>query len=419
MSRVPARWRPHALLAAATLALAACDIPNGPRQLPFPSFDARAPFPELVAGRVATKPKAGTSALQKALAAAQGPDPQTVSTPQSWQPVLLAGGFIAEIPKTDYDDWRWASDGAATLVIHAAPGNPPDALVYSEPFSELAYGLPSLELIRFQLTVDPAVTCLPELVERWSDAFGSSSGDRPGNAPVAQAMWMLATRTLGVGLGYRSAPKSFSGWRWVGKNGQGVEVRAARTLGRWGAPDDLDTNVLNTLDALASRDPGLTPLSERMAGELGRASVRRQDLLTRESYMVMASLSQGAARRVHVALLCAKNPQCLVASELRAMLDSVRAPRGDELARLSGQTNAAALQALANETGIVLSSAPLGSLAGELARVWAAPDREPPADPASTPVPDPGTLPLPDPSALPWVNPSTPPLAPVPLPADP
>ncbi len=215
-----------------------------------PTLDGAAPFPELAETPV---PSQETRA--------QGPERQAVP---------LAGGLAAGFSA----GWRAFAEDGVTVLVHDMEGGRPDALVYTEVFSDLSERLPSQEARRFALTVDPA------LIRSRFWASPEREKDRWA-AEIA--------RTRGRGIGYASIAGSFSGWRWIGPNQRGVWLRLARTRGTWGEPP------------LEGGTAPATTVAATMV--LGSASWR-----------------EGGA---HLALLCVREPVCVPARDLAHLLDSV------------------------------------------------------------------------------------------------
>ncbi len=349
----------------------ACDIPDGPRRPPFPTFEATAPFPELEGKRAVTKKDRKRSALEEALAETTGADAPAEPATSARQAVLVSSLMVAEVPRT-FNEWRWAGDAQTTLVLHSPPGGAPDAIIYTEKFSDLGHRTPSAELLRFQLTVDPKLTFVPRLVEEVLEPLGGSGVG--STAATLQALSGVATRTLGAGLGFRTRKKSFTGWKWIGHNEQRLAFRLGRAAGVLGPPAAPDPRVLDVLDQEATEKPEL----EGLVGQLDEAFQKRRAATSsappRDAYLVIGSIDGGRDRVVHVAILCTLRPRCPVARDLSSFLASMRMASPEEAQRLSAGLNPAELEALSREAGIGLTSIPLESVKDAVGGILADPE---------------------------------------------
>ena len=355
------RGRLVSLVACSLVAACAGD---GPRALPFPTIDPEAPFLELSSKTPPPSEQDGAGGagwVDRAVAQAQGTAAATGTVPGvSRQTVLLAGRLVAELPDR-FEEWRWASDGNATLIVNSQPGSRPAALVYAEAFSGLARELPSAELLRFWLTVDPKAsrprTVLAALAIAWRAALGSEAGSV---ADIERGLLAGLTRTVGEGWAYRSTPDSFTGWTWVGRNQHGVALRLGRTEGAWGTPRPPVQSVLDGLATLSERAPelaGLRSQVEHLRAQTDEAARGRRPGASggdRPAYLVFGSAVIRREAGVHLALLCTHAPRCEAAPALAALLASLRAPgAGDPSVAPSGH-GAPALPDLAWSAGVQL-----------------------------------------------------------------
>jgi hypothetical protein len=267
---------------------AACSE-QGPRRLPFPTFDARAPFPELGSGSSggsgvsgAAGRKGAASEFERAIAesmrrgdmAAENGSNMVPESVQRQQ-VALPGGLISSIP-LDFDEWQWASSDGVTLISHRRAGAAsPDALIYARGFGGLIRNSPSLETRRFLRIVDPALapSLLPAQISG-DNSISESTSDFPSISNTGAAASSVP------GLDYESAADSFSGWRWLGRNPGRVEMRMARTSGVW-----------------RDSEGGVEP-----------------------AWMLVGSAVVDAEVGAHIAIVCKTSPRCPVAAELSAFL---------------------------------------------------------------------------------------------------
>jgi hypothetical protein len=352
-----------AVLAGLLVVAAGCDPPHGPRHLEWPTFDARQPFPELAsaapAAQAAQEDEEGPgedSAYERAIArelgggSAEGA-PVAVATTGSAQLVPLAGTFVADVP-VEGDEWQWSTDGGVTLIVHREAGAAPDALIYVEGFSTAVDRFPSYEVGRFQYTVDPRLSTnviYPPLVGVGIRALRERTSFPP--VDVALALQKATTRTSGVGIGYTSTPGSFTGWRWVGHNKHGLDMRLGRTSGAWGAAfAQGDPTALQLLNVIARQVPELRQVADNM-GEVMRGGQTGRAGALAPSWMVLGSVQKGESLGVHIAIVCERQPVCAVASDLSRFVASVRQSEGSIQTGPGGRAD---LLALASEAGFHL-----------------------------------------------------------------
>lgn len=297
-----------------------------PRELPFPGFEAQAPFPELAerheAADEADSP--APSRFEAALQRGAAPPEEPGEEPPPRRAVPLGGDLVGEVP-TEGGSWRWSTESGATLIVHQPPGGRPDALVFAEAFAERMAERPTAEIHRFRVTVDPAgdggSPFLGTLLRVTRGASGqTSAGSPPDLAHRARLTHLLATRTLGRGLGFAAGEDGFTGWRWVGRNEHRVVIRLARWEGTWSEQRPLPAELAQAVrDAVAADRPAVTP-----------------DRLARvPAHLFMGSAAEPVETSgAHLAILCARTPDCPVAEELAAFLGSIRTERPGLVERL-------------------------------------------------------------------------------------
>ena len=362
--------RSRTLLPLVLLVFAGCQQNPGPREVPFPEFDAKQAFPELNGeGDAGEEENTAVSrdSYEDAIRAAGGTEPASETSPagsaaattpettgtQSVGTISLGGILHADIP-VNFNEWQYASDGVSTLITHRKPGSLPDAIIYIEAFSPATELFPSYESGRFQFTVDPGLS--PNIVYPPLVLLGYEwAKDR--TAPpldVLLTLQMATTRTMGMGLGYASTRSSFTGWKWVGDTDSGLEVRIGRTSGRWDAPAfPGQRQAEQILRDLANEIPGTGGLISQIEKTRRVSSVTRR--VPSAAWMVI-----GSARRknnpdmgVHIAILCERRPVCPVAQEMSDFLTSLRPPQeGANLAASAGE-----LEPFAEAVGINLLGA--------------------------------------------------------------
>jgi hypothetical protein len=337
-------------------ALVGC-LPDGPREVAFPTFDPRAPFPEL-SGSDDAPPPAGdgdeTAGFEEALAelAEETGDSAEEEGDPNVQTVALAGRFKADVPAGP--EWSWATDGKVTMLAWRKDGaGDAAALVYAEAFSPRIKASPSSELQRFYRTVDPALTTplsmsgLGEAVMR--NVAQSTNVDM---GTMTRLMRQATTRTMGMGLNYESADGTFTGWQWVGHNPAEVELRLGRTSGTWSSGAEIDTQVLDALETFSGQAPQLAGLNDQLGGFGGLGGSGGQGATSRSSaWMLVGSASTSTSSGVHLAIMC-KTPNCPVSQELAELLETLEGASSAELDALRRGATVGSIPEMASQLGI-------------------------------------------------------------------
>lgn len=341
------------VLVAVVIGLAVCGCTEGERRLPTPEFQPRQAIPGIDRQERNASDDGERSRFEEAIRESQSDGEESEGETSSRQLVPLGSGFAGEIP-VEFDAWQWAADATSTLVVYAETGGRPQAVVYAEDFSDFGQTSPSLELDRFLVAVDPGFHRSVTVPQAIGDGLGDFASDF--EAPAAEMLSGVlrgSSRTLGLGLRYRSRPDSFTGWRWIGDNEQGVTLRAARTKGRFGLAASPGPETSSMFGRLQSKVDGM-----------GRAQSSLPDL--RESlsstgasdgagrgvpgWMLVAQVEAEASRALHLAVACER--PCPVASELARLLGSIRL-RTEAEGRLSGASSGSLVD-LAHEHGFPL-----------------------------------------------------------------
>ena len=277
---------------------------DSPRELPFPDLEPEMLFPESVPRpRVGTTAEPSTAASPATVAAARfreslrqrasAPLPGASQAPQRTPGRALAarlhtlplgGGLVADLSADGATGtWRWATTGWATLAVLAPTGDRPVALVYAEPLSPAYPVRPTAELLRFKWTALPISSRDLPLVGGVGSRLRDPDRRRSGTelASRIRAERLDATATSGRGLGFAPSEKGFTGRRWVGRNDHRVVLRLGRFEGTWNAQVT--------------------------------------------AYLLLGSaVAPDETLGAHVALLCARSPDCPAADQLAAFLASIR-----------------------------------------------------------------------------------------------
>lgn len=280
--------------------------------------------------------------------ASESPDGGDESGPDLGSVRLLsvAGRLQADLPVRS-DRWSWAEDEGLLLMVHGTGGDDLDALIYAEAFSSLARRRSAAETRRFLLTVAPdlpsaGLRTVPEL-----DARVARAGDEIGlpRRRSLRAVERILTSTLGRGLGFVPETEGFSGWKWLGRNPQGVFLRMGKIDGLWQGQPDLDPQVREVLEVLAQEAPELEDLlwNDPVSG--------RTDAGAAHLFLGSATLGDGWGEGVHLAILC-RRARCPVEADVVRFLDSLRPPELGPSGRSTRPSDS--LSTLAGSVGLQL-----------------------------------------------------------------
>ncbi|MBA2664621.1 MAG: hypothetical protein H0U74_20205 [Bradymonadaceae bacterium] len=342
------------------LTLSACNKKPAARLIAFPIIETANAFPELRAGSRSNKGGAdgAHSSFERAISRALESEPETEEAATvTFQTIPLGAGLVGVVP-LNFDEWRWASDGNTTMITHSAAGQSPDALIYIEGFGPIIKAFPSVEMTRFQKNVDSGAPQGPNILSTLAGGLSvaSENFDVPALA-LLESLESATSATFGLGIGYHSNARSFTGWRWLGKNAQGITLRLGRNSGVWGPQKAPDAQSRQAFGALSELIPELSQIGDQFAafGQAGSAapSVR---VPRRLAYMVFGSAASrvDGDQGVHLAILC-EQPGCPVAHELADFLASIRRADSDQ-GRL-GASPSSSLPAFAQGIGINLAPA--------------------------------------------------------------
>ncbi len=326
-------------------------VEEGPRRLGFPTLVVADLVPEL-AEKAATHRrdarKKPPSEFDRLVAgeAPKSEEPVKGRTAKR-QAVPLSGRLVGELP-AEFDEWIWSTDGNVTLAAHIPPGGVADVLIYSEAFGEKIATRPSGELRRFHHTVDPTLMDqgIPAAIAAVSqDLLPLEYGALVG---VVSA---FTTRTMGRGIGYRSTRGAFGGWKYVGRNANGLELRFARTTGQWGPARAVEAGTRDALKSLARDIPGLSVAAEAI--EKQGSTAPAGTLTDRPAYQLLGSVVVQGDVGLHLAVVCARAPRCPKAEEVGQFLDSLRPPTQNDPRTLPA--GAPSLNELAEKLGVPLA----------------------------------------------------------------
>lgn len=316
-----------------------------PRQFPFPVLNPGAPFtfkgkPVKSSNPMSEEDEEVAEMLREVedegSAAAQSAGRQTV---------LLAGRFASEIPLS-FEEWRWATDGDVTLVAHFADGRA-DAIIYAESFGFLTQISPTEESRRFLSTVDSTLNgplAILNSIFSWaargvSALIGGISGNQTAGSAggtgepsdqeiegIAGVLMASISRTGGQGLGYRSTERTFSGWKWVGRTDTGLSFRLARTTGIWGQQS---SGSLPSIGEAVKNLDFLKPVLSFFGSELPVPESGEEQVTTRgevPAWMVLGNVVLEGDIGVHIAFLCAREPECPVTDDFVEFVENLRLP---------------------------------------------------------------------------------------------
>lgn len=313
-------------------AASACG-PSAPREIPFPKLDSKTLFPGSLPGVPTTSTPSDGEPEDEIARLMRDSVPPTDAEPAThgMQSVMVAGHLVGELPLR-FEEWRWATDGDVTLAVHFQDGRP-DALIYAEAFGPVARSRPTEETQRFYGTIDPGLASpwavLGSLVGLAARAAIALIDDYPGKGSLSEIATLAVgfkaamTRTGGQGFGYRSMPGSFSGWRWVGRSSQELDFRLARTSGVWGTQPNSFAQIVAPLVSHFSFLQPIVDFFERPAlATSGETGARSES----PAWMVVGNVAIRDEIGVHIALLCAQEPDCGVTPDFVRFIETLRAP---------------------------------------------------------------------------------------------
>lgn len=331
------------------LVLGGCGDRGGPRLPPFPTFDPRQPFADATVAPAAARDAsdafdAADPSFEDALRASYGGgDEATPAAPAvATEAVPLAGRLVSVLPRGG-EDWTWSADETSTLVVHRTGGRV-DAMIYAEAWSDLVRSFPSAEHDRFLRTVAPELASSAMAIARGLlDVPIAQIASGAGlSVTAARRAWAaLETRTLGRGVGFQPDEQGFRGWRYLGRNAEGVEIRLARVDGRWGPQSPLPEEVVKLLDHL--RETTGTSLPSAVTSSLSGTPTPAGT----PALLLLGSATPGSLPGIHLALLCPR-PECPVEDDIVTFLDRLRpSATGDP-----SSTHSSELRARAHELGL-------------------------------------------------------------------
>lgn len=327
---------------------------EGERRLPTPDFESRRAVPGVEESSESSE-GGEQSNFEEAIRESQSQGDESKGATRSQQLVPMGSGFAGEIP-VKFDAWQWAADPSSSLVVYAETGSRPQAVIYAEDFSDFGRTFPSLELDRFLVGVDPGFRGSVTVPQAFGDGLGEVASDY--DLPAAEMLSGVlrgSSRTLGLGLRYQSRPESFTGWRWIGSNDQGVTIRAARTRGRFGLPAAPGRESSGMFGRLRGKVSEMERAQSSLSGlrkSLDAAGPADAEQAARggPGWMLVAQVEADASRAIHLAVACER--PCPVADELAHFLGSIRL-RTEAESRLSGASSPDIVE-LAHEHGFPL-----------------------------------------------------------------
>jgi hypothetical protein len=331
-------WRRVLGLSPVLVAILSFGCEGGKRELAFPSFDGASVF--AVTRESAATAEKGLSEYERALRAAEaraGAD--TATRPD---PVHVVGRYSSSWPGP-MRGWTSARDETAAMFVHTDDRGTVDAWIYAEAFSPAVSSVPSLELGRFVATSAPellGITGPGEGLLEWALSNPTALEAKLGLSVAT----MLASRTLATGLAFTVQPSSFTGWKWVGRNNHGVELRLGKAEGRGGTVT-LSTVVVETVRA-NPQFPEAVARTVEVFTQRGAAGSSPPGAGT----ITLGNASLTEVDGIHLAAVCIGIP-CPVAADLAWFLDEMKV---DPTGQVAGETSSAELGTLASKAGILL-----------------------------------------------------------------
>ena len=245
------------------LGMMACSIDFENRRLPDPIFHAEDIFGQNRAvqavAKIAEDPFAELSTT-----VAQ-PDVDT----QNLKSVSFAGMVKSSLPHDVMGGgWSEATTDKEFLLIHeetSSSGPVPNVIIYGY-YDPQTTSNPTLTTRRFASVVDPDFeqTGLWEMSAFISNVVSALSVDNPMSMEEFQAVLSVFQPTLGIGFGYHSFPETFTGWKWVGQNQNGIVYSLGKTNGKFVKPSDELQSMIVSLQDMTTDDllENITALTE-------------------------------------------------------------------------------------------------------------------------------------------------------------
>lgn len=284
------------------LGMMACSIDFENRRLPDPIFHAEDIFGQNRAvqavAKIAEDPFAELSTT-----VAQ-PDVDT----QNLKSVSFAGMVKSSLPHDVMGGgWSEATTDKEFLLIHeetSSSGPVPNVIIYGY-YDPQTTSNPTLTTRRFASVVDPDFeqTGLWEMSAFISNVVSALSVDNPMSMEEFQAVLSVFQPTLGIGFGYHSFPETFTGWKWVGQNQNGIVYSLGKTNGKFVKPsDELQSMIVSlqdmTTDDLLENITALTEVQQEVSTVAGTPAE-----------MILGTMSyQGQV--VYISMMCLTQPTC-------------------------------------------------------------------------------------------------------------
>ena len=307
----------------AALCLAACSPPDGPRQLPAPLLDLSQVFPQPDATPTSESDPASSEERFRQLADSPDPSPAAHSRIR----IPLGASLSGEIPHTP--NWTWSQRANLTLISHQHDSSYADIVILAQPYSPARPQRPSHALQSFIGELLPGTSPL---------SLSSLSQNLPQLATELQSL--QTSLTGGRGLGFIPSPGTFVGWRTIGQNPTGTDLRIAHYRGTWASqpalPAGLTPQTISTLSSqLTSNFPeGLIPeaLLNDTLNTLNDLSSASQPSPTSASQprrppaparLVIATIETSPSQGIHLAILCAGTTTCPQSPHITRFFESI------------------------------------------------------------------------------------------------
>jgi hypothetical protein len=224
-----------------------------------------------------------------------------------FQPIPIHDQIAVDMP-VEFSEWVWAREGGLVTLTHAESGAAADAFVVFQPIGTNELDNPVCGARMFQAIVDPGLAD-----PLWVSCLVAAKADLTP---------LLFT-------GYTSQRGTFSGWRWVGVNEHGLELRIARSQGIWRQGISAITALLQPYQSVVEELTGSLPGLDQLVGSVKETMEEEMSSGTRSEQaasQILGSIHSREGLGVRFAMVCVR-PACPVAEELAGLLNTARLER--------------------------------------------------------------------------------------------
>lgn len=298
--------------------LLGCNDSFNERSLPQPSFQASQMF-----GQVSIKQSSTKKVDNDPFAALDVGKKVSVETSEI-QLVSLGGIITTEIPMDAMGNaWIVSSQKNEFLITYIDPESEktiPKVIIYGL-YDTSSDEYPTFAIRRFISTVDPFLeqSGLWQAQPFLASLLSSISLQNPLSIDNFHRATNPYLPSIGLGLGYKSLQGTFSGWKWIGRNGNDVNLRIGNTKGKFIPVQDDIKLLLQNFDASSYlENPSLDILNE--LSDLQK-SIYEQSGMPAEMFLGSVGYQN---QNIFVAVMCVTQPTCKQEKAIISFFDEMR-----------------------------------------------------------------------------------------------